>query len=51
MFLVQNSVILMSEVIDWNECWQLFFDLVVVGEILLLFGVTSGNPKMGNDFC
>lgn len=47
MFLVQNSM--MSEVTDWTECWQLFFGLVVVGEILLVYA--SGNPKMGNDFC
>lgn len=40
----------MSEVTDGSECWQLFFVLVVVSEILLVFGVISGNSKMGNDF-
>lgn len=50
-FLVQNSMILMSEVTDGSECWQLFFGLVVVSEVLLVFGVISGNSKMGNDFC
>lgn len=44
-------MMLMSEVTDGSECWQLFFVLVVVSEILLVFGVISGNSKMGNDFC
>lgn len=47
-------MILTSEVIDWSECWQLFAGfVVVVGGILLylVFGVVSGNPKIGNDFC
>ena len=54
MLLVQNSMILISEVIDWSECWQLFAGfVVVVGGILLslVFGVVSGNPKIVNDFC
>lgn len=47
-------MILISEVIDLSECWQLFAGfVVVVGGILLslVFGVVSGNPKTGNNFC
>lgn len=47
-------MILISEVVDWSECWQLFagFVVVVSGILLsLVFGVVSVNPKIGNDFC
>lgn len=48
-FLVWNSMILISEVRDWSECWQLFAGFVVVVGILLslVFGVVFGNPKTG----
>lgn len=54
MLLVQGSMVLISEVIDQSEWSQSFagFVVVVCGiSLSLVFGVVSGNPKTGNDFC
>lgn len=51
MLLVQNSLILIPEVIGWSECSQLFASFAVVVSGILVFGVVSGNPEIGNEFC